>query len=110
MKSSELVDYLAHEILVKCAKHPSGKLYASSNGVYIPGGWREIEQAVQVICMTENLSWDVRLGYDVGQTVAANAPTIWQAPPTDRLNLLNGTLDLRTGVLEPHTPDWLSTI
>ena len=35
---------------------------------------------------------------------------LWERPPADILNLQNGLLDVRTGVLKPHTPDHLSAV
>ncbi len=41
---------------------------------------------------------------------ADNAPELWDTPPLDRLNVLNGILDISTGKLEPHSPDFLSPV
>ena len=38
------------------------------------------------------------------------SPRLWNAPPPDRLNVLNGILDLESGELEPHSPDFLSPV
>ena len=35
---------------------------------------------------------------------------LWDAPPIDRVNVLNGILDIESGELEPHSPDFLSPI
>ena len=35
---------------------------------------------------------------------------LWEAPPLDRVNVLNGILDLETRRLEPHSPDFLSPV
>ena len=34
----------------------------------------------------------------------------WDTPPLDRVNVLNGILDIASGELEPHSPDFLSPI
>ena len=34
----------------------------------------------------------------------------WDPPPIDRVNVLNGILNLESGELEPHSPDFLSHI
>jgi putative DNA primase/helicase len=36
------------------------------------------------------------------------APTLWPKPPLDVVNLRNGLLDLASGELRPHDPDFLS--
>ena len=38
------------------------------------------------------------------------SPRLWDPPPLDRVNVLNGILDLESGDLEPHSPDFLSPI
>ena len=38
------------------------------------------------------------------------APRLWDPPPLDRVNVLNGILDLESGDLEPHSPDFLSPV
>ena len=35
---------------------------------------------------------------------------LWDPPPLDRVNVLNGILDIASGELEPHSPDFLSPI
>ncbi len=36
-----------------------------------------------------------------------DAPTFWEEPPLDRINLKNGIFNLKTNVLEPHTSEFL---
>ena len=38
------------------------------------------------------------------------SPGFWDPPPLDRVNVLNGILDVASGELEPHSPDFLSPI
>ena len=38
------------------------------------------------------------------------SPRLWEAPPLDRVNVLNGILDLESDELEPHSPGFLSPI
>ena len=38
------------------------------------------------------------------------SPRLWDPPPLDRVNVLNGILNLESGELEPHSPDFLSPI
>ena len=35
---------------------------------------------------------------------------LWETHPLDRVNVLNGILDIESGELEPHSPDFLSPI
>ena len=38
------------------------------------------------------------------------SPRLWDTPPLDRVNVLNGILNLESGDLQPHSPDFLSPI
>ena len=39
-----------------------------------------------------------------------NSPELWDAPPLDRLSVLNGILDVASGKLEPHSHEFLSPV
>ena len=56
------------------------------------------------------LDWTPAAASAVMKWAADNAPELWEAPPLDRLNVLNGILDISSGKLEPHTPDFLSPV
>ena len=56
------------------------------------------------------LDWTPAAANNVMKWATDNAPELWETPPLDRLNVLNGILDISTGELEPHTPDFLSPI
>ena len=38
------------------------------------------------------------------------SPRLWNAPPPDRVNVLNGILNIESGEIEPHSPGFLSPI
>ena len=38
------------------------------------------------------------------------SPRLWNAPPPDRVNVLNGILNIESGDLEPHSEDFLSPV
>jgi P4 family phage/plasmid primase-like protien len=44
------------------------------------------------------------------QRVRLSAPKLWEQPPRDQINVLNGILDVATGSLEQHTPEFLSSV
>ncbi len=56
------------------------------------------------------LRWTPAIADMVVKCATDNAPELWDAPPLDRLNVLNGILDVASGKLEPHSPDFLFPI
>jgi P4 family phage/plasmid primase-like protien len=42
--------------------------------------------------------------------LTVDAPLLWERPPIDRVNVLNGILDVNTRSLSPHSPDFLSPV
>ena len=44
-------------------------------------------------------------GDEVAQYICDNhTPHLWECPPLDEINVLNGIVDVRTGKLRPHSP------
>lgn len=82
----------------------SGQLYVHDRGNYRPG------ERILRARITEMLGDDWRrnkaeetLGY-----LRDSSPGLWLDPPRDRINFQNGILDLPTGKLDRHTPEFLS--
>jgi len=44
------------------------------------------------------------------ESIRVDAPHLWDCPPSDKINLLNGIYDVRAKALVDHTPDLLTTI
>ena len=42
--------------------------------------------------------------------IEVDAPLLWDRPKRDVVNVLNGQLDVNTGTLSPHSPDFLSPV
>jgi putative DNA primase/helicase len=96
------------EVLVSEAPVAKGgqQLYVYAGGVYQPGESRLAHRIAEILAD----SW--RRGREA-ETLAflrASSPEIWERPPLDRINVRNGVLDLATGVLEPHTPEFRSPV
>ncbi len=111
-----LVKLLSDEILEgddgHYAQDAGGKLYHYSEGVYKPAGERTIRVKVKKILEEAGLSqkWSTNRANEVVEYIRVDADELWDRPPTDRVNLLNGILDLSTGRFIDHYPKFLSTV
>ena len=81
-------------------------LYDSDLGRYVPANdrLRTILAAAMKRDWTPNRVRDVLIWYK------DSAPRLWDTPPLDRVNVLNGILDFESGDLEPHSEDFLSPV
>jgi P4 family phage/plasmid primase-like protien len=82
--------------------------FARDEGGYVPRGEEHI--ATRVKQLVPGDEWSVHLANETTEYIRADAPHLWERPPLDRLNLLNGILDLRTRELRPHTVQYLSSV
>ena len=90
----------------------AGNLYAFQNGVYRPNAIRVIKKMVKTFLREQGWSrkWSSHKTKEVAEYLAADAPELWDCPPLDQINVLNGLLHLKTRELLPHSPDWRSTV
>ena len=81
-------------------------MYDDELGRYVPGE-RSLRQ-----CLVSGLldQWSPAKANMAVRWATDNAPELWDAPPLDRVNVLNGILNVSSGKLEPHSPDFLSTV
>jgi P4 family phage/plasmid primase-like protien len=89
----------------------SGALYYYEGGRYRAGGERYLNQRIKAVLDEHGMTTEFSRYRceEVRHRVETGAPRLWETPPDDRINLLNGILNLNTGEIEEHTPDWLST-
>jgi putative DNA primase/helicase len=94
------------------ARDEGDKLYHFEAGVYRPTGERFIRESVKKYCETtgRQKSWSPELAAKVAQYITVDAPQLWERPPLDTVNVLNGLLDVNTRTLRPHSPVFLSPI
>lgn len=94
------------------AQDAGGRLYVYRDGHYGPHGVRYVLARVKALLASWNESdkWSSYKGSEVVEYLRVDAPFLWERPPVERINLLNGLLDLATGELRPHSPQWLSSI
>jgi P4 family phage/plasmid primase-like protien len=94
------------------AQDSGGKLYVFKDGVYQPDGERFVRQRVKALLEDAKMSrhWSSHRANEVVAYIQVDAPTLWEVPPLDTLNVKNGLLDVKTSTLRPHSPDFLSPI
>ena len=81
-------------------------IYDSDAGRYVPGENR----VRKILADRMELEWSPTRVNDVLIWFRDSSPRLWDAPPLDRVNVLNGILDLESGDLEPHSEDFLSPV
>ena len=81
-------------------------IYDSDLGRYVPGENR----VRKILADSMELEWSPTRVNDVLTWFNDSSPRLWNAPPLDRVNVLNGILDLESGDLEPHSEDFLSPV
>lgn len=88
------------------ARDAGDALYVYLDGAYRPGGEKYVRRRVRELLEVwgEGQRFRGELVSNTVQLLLAKAPTLWERPPLDTLNLLNGLLDVGTGELRPHDP------
>jgi putative DNA primase/helicase len=84
-----------------------GQLHVYKDGVYRPDG------ASYVYTRTAQLledRWTKRNAEEVVAFLSATSPPLWERPPLHTVNVANGLLDVNTGELRRHTPEFLSPV
>ena len=94
------------------AQDTSGTLYRFSNGVYLPDGAEFLRQRFKHYLEDLGLQegWSSHKANELVEYLRIDAPFLWERPPSEVVNVLNGLLNVETGLLEPHRPDFLSTV
>lgn len=83
------------------------QLYRYRGGVYVPDG--EAWARAQIAAILGD-AWRSGIAAETVTHLYDAAPRLWEAPPLDKINCTNGILDLNTAQLEPHDPDFLSSV
>jgi P4 family phage/plasmid primase-like protien len=103
------------EVLLKGERHfardLAEHLYAYEDGTYKDGNLI-VRQAVQSLLeRTGNAQhWTSNRGLEVVKYLTLKAQLLWERPPCDEICVLNGILNVSTGALRPHSPDFLSQV
>jgi putative DNA primase/helicase len=79
--------------------------------LYEDGGYRLAEKRLkEAITDILSNSWTDAKSRDALKWLSLKVPVLDEIPPTDRINVLNGIFNLRTGELEEHSEDFRSPI
>ena len=81
-------------------------IYDSDLGRYVPAN----DRLRIILAGSMKKDWTPARVRDVLIWYRDSAPRLWETPPPDRVNVLNGILDLESGDLEPHSEDFLSPV
>jgi P4 family phage/plasmid primase-like protien len=94
------------------ARDAGGRLYVYRSGCYHPDGAPFVAQQVKRLLVRMRLAskWTSHKSEEVVKYIAVDAPLLWERPPQDQVNVLNGLLAVNTRALSPHSPDFLSPI
>jgi P4 family phage/plasmid primase-like protien len=94
------------------AQDAGGKLYRFSGGTYRQHAGRYIRRRVKELLQAWGKSdkWTSHRASEVVEYIRADAPDLWERPPLDEVNVLNGILNVRTRSLRDHAPAFLSPV
>ena len=81
-------------------------IYDSDAGRYVPGE----DRVRKLLADRMELEWSPTRVNDVLTWFNDSSPRLWDTPPLERVNVLNGILDLESGDLEPQSEDFLSPV
>ena len=110
-KVSGSSDFVARQLARELATETpiaigGGQLFVHHRGRYQPGA-KQLRYRI-----TEKLGneWKLNKAKEILGYLQDGSPSLWLDPPTDRICFANGILDLDTGRLGPHDPQFLSPI
>ncbi len=81
-------------------------IYDPDLGRYVPAN----DRLRSILADSMNRDWTPARVKNVLVWYKDSSPRLWDTPPLDRVNVLNGILDLESGDLEPHSEDFLSPV
>lgn len=112
IKPSHVADAIVVANEQHFAQDAGGRLYHYRNGVYQPDGAEVVRFACKTLLQEAKRpeKWSKTLSESTVEYVRIGTVRLWDRPPMDRINLLNGILDLRTRELTPHTPTFFSSV
>jgi P4 family phage/plasmid primase-like protien len=94
------------------ARSPAGEIFHYRAGVYRTGADFFIRQRVKhlVLQLGRVEKWNRRLAEEVTEFILLDTLELETTPSLDFINLENGLLNIWSGELLPHSPNFLSTI
>ena len=83
------------------------ELHVYRGGAYRPGGDAHLRRRISELLGEK---WRRPHADETVAFLRDSSPRLLECPPLDRVNCTNGVLDLDTGKLEPHDPDFLTPV
>jgi len=114
LSDKTIIRDLAHVILAHdhFARDAAGRLFRYDGGVYAENAELYVKRQVKQLTVKFGNAgrWNRTLAHEVIEYIALDAPALVERPDPDRMNLVNGILDVPTGELAPHSPAFLSPV
>lgn len=114
LSDKTLIRDLAQVILGRdhFARDAAGRLFRYEGGVYTENAELYVKRQVKdlTIKFGNPGRWNKTLAQEVIEYISLDAPSLLERPDLDRVNLLNGILNVQTGELVPHSPAFLTSI
>jgi putative DNA primase/helicase len=108
LSDKTLIRDLAHVIVAHdyFARDAAGRLFRYDAGVYTENAELYVKRQVKQLTITFGNAgrWNRNLALEVIEYIALDAPELVERPDLERINLINGILDVQTGELFPHSP------
>ncbi len=94
------------------ARDAGDRLYRFSGGAYNQYAERYIRRRVKELLEAWGMAdkWSSHKANEVAEYIRADAPELWERPPLDEINVLNGILNVETRELREHAPAFLSPV
>jgi putative DNA primase/helicase len=94
------------------AQDAGGRLHVFVGGVYQDHGKRFVRARVRQWLRERGQlrEWSTYRTDEVHGYILADAPELWEQPPTDTVNVVNGLLDVSTLQMRRHDPTFLSPV
>ncbi len=87
--------------------HGGGELFVYRGGVYRPDGAAHVERHLAEMLADK---WSTRRTSEVTSFLRSTSAELWDRPPPDVVNVRNGLLEVASGRLLEHTPEFLSPV
>src|SRR5580700_7471726 len=94
------------------ARDAAGRLFRYDAGVYTENAELYVKRQVKELTVKFGNPgrWNRTLAHEVIEYISLDAPAVLERPDLDRINVMNGILDIQTGELAPHSPAFLSSV
>lgn len=94
------------------ARNSGGRLHVYRDGVWRPDGESFVRECVKSIYREARQGgrWSLHRSNEVVEYIRVDCQILWDVPPHDTINVLNGLVDVSTRQIRLHSPEFLSSI